>query len=221
MSNGIAILGTGDFAREMYWHVRDAVPGAAPVFVDDVTDKTSIDIGGKAVPVIKDWRFDAVGADDPDAPPQRVETFVIGVGSPAAKRGLVAKAIEAGLQPAPTVVHPRALVQDPKCRIGVGGVITPGCILTTNIAIGDYVLLNLNCTVGHDTVIGDYATCNPGCQISGNVYVGEGASLGTGTAVRQGIRLAAGIVTGAQACVVKNFDEPGVTIAGVPAKPLG
>lgn len=220
MTKCIAVLGAGGFAREMYWHIKAVHPQMRIVFIDDVTDMTQVVIGDQTVPIVKDWKFEAVYLDGPDRPPTRVEEFVLGIGSPAAKKEMVLKAIDSGLRPAPTIVHPRALVQGCDCRIGVGGVIAPGCILTTNVAMGDYVLLNLNTTVGHDAVLGDYVTCNPGCSISGNVVLGEGVSLGTGTVVREKVSIAPGVVAGAQSCVVKDISEPGVTVVGIPAKKL-
>jgi len=215
----LVVLGAGGFAREMYWHIQGAYPGARVVFVDDVPEgEKEIAIGGKVIPVVKDWDVDAISLDGESAGAARFQEFVLGVGDPQTKKHLVEKARASGLKPAPTVVHPLALIQDPGCRIGVGGVITPGCVLTTNVTLGDFVLLNLNTTIGHDAVLGDYVTVNPGCQISGNVTIGEGASLGTGTVTREKVTIAPGVITGAQACIVKDIDEPNVTVMGVPAK---
>ena len=217
MSRHLAILGAGGFAREAYWHVLETDPGACLAFVDDVTDTREIVMADVCVPVVKDWEFQAVRVEGRVL---KFDEFIIGVGDPHTKMALVKKALERGLKPAATVIHPRALVQGRDCVIGLGGIITPGCILTTRVMVGDYVLLNLNTTVGHDAVIGDYVTCNPGCQVSGNATLGAGASLGTGTCVREKITIAPGVVTGAQACVVKNIDEPNITVVGIPAKKL-
>lgn len=220
MAGTLAILGAGGFGREMYWHVKGADPDARIVFVDDAAEARVLVMGDAAVPVVQDWRFDAVQFEGGSLGAARVEEFVIGVGGPQLKRTLVMKALASGLLPAPTVVHPRALIQGTDCELGLGGVVTPGCVITTNVSVGDFVVLNLNTSVGHDCVIGDYVTCNPGCQISGNVTIGEGASLGTGTVVREGITIAPGVVTGAQACVVKDVTAPDVMVAGVPAQEL-
>lgn len=199
----IVILGAGGLAREVFWHLRDAY--SEFVFVDDVNPNPQVTLQGVSYPVVTNWDFTGF-------PKQ----FVVGVGSPNAKRIMVRKAIEAGLTPAPTYIHPRALVQDAK--IGMGGVITPGCVVTTNVTIGDYVVLNLNTTVGHDAVIGDFVQVNPGCHISGNVVLEEGASLGTGCAVIEGKTVAKDVIVGAQAAVVKNLYAG--TYVGVPAKPI-
>ncbi len=220
MGKNIAILGASRFAREMYWHIKETDPSIKIIFVDDVTETMKIQIGGHTIPVIKDWKLDAVPINSTNKHYESFNEFIIGVGSPKAKRILVQKALASGLTPAATIIHPRALVQGNDCTIGVGGIISPGCIVTTNVKIGDYVLINLNCTVGHDAVIEDYVTCNPGCCISGNVMIGEGAELGTGTVVREKIIIAPGVQIGAQTCIVKNIVEPNITVAGVPAKNL-
>ena len=206
----IVILGAGGLAREVFWHARDVYSSTENfIFVDDVSNISELEIGNNTYSVVNDWDFSRLN----------VEGFIIGVGSPQVKMIMVDKALKAGLRPLPTVIHSRALVQDPTINCGLGGFIGPGCILTTNIKFGDYVVLNLNCTIGHDAEIGDYVTVNPGCQVSGNCYLGKGASLGTGTVVKEKTFIAEFAVTGAQAAIVRDIVDPGV-YAGVPAQLL-
>ena len=220
MSRNIVILGAGGFAREMYWHIKESIPQAKMVFANDLKETEKIAINGQIIPVIKNWDFDCVPVDSFNKSFEKFKEFVIGVGSPKIKRILVRKALASGLVPAPTIIHPRALVQGDDCEIGIGSIISPGCVITTNVRIGNYVLLNLNCTVGHDTILGDYVTCNPGCCISGNVTLGEGVMLGTGTVIREEINIAQDVQTGAQSCVVKDILDSNITVAGIPARKL-
>ncbi|MGV8125864.1 MAG: transferase [Methanothrix sp.] len=220
MSRNIVILGAGGFAREMYWHIKESIPQAKMVFANDLKETEKIAINGQIIPVIKNWDFDCVPVDSFNKSFEKFKEFVIGVGSPKIKRILVRKALASGLVPAPTIIHPRALVQGDDCEIGIGSIISPGCVITTNVRIGNYVLLNLNCTVGHDTILGDYVTCNPGCCISGNVTLGEGVMLGTGTVIREKINIAQDVQTGAQSCVVKDILDSNITVAGIPARKL-
>ena len=220
MSRNIVILGAGGFAREMYWHIKESIPQAKMVFANDLKETEKIAINGQIIPVIKNWDFDCVPVDSFNKSFEKFKEFVIGVGSPKIKRILVRKALASGLVPAPTIIHPRALVQGDDCEIGIGSIISPGCVITTNVRIGNYVLLNLNCTVGHDTILGAYVTCNPGCCISGNVTLGEGVMLGTGTVIREKINIAQDVQTGAQSCVVKDILDSNITVAGIPARKL-
>jgi acetyltransferase-like isoleucine patch superfamily enzyme len=145
--------------------------------------------------------------------------FIVGVAEPAAKKIMVEKALAAGLEPAPTLVHPRTLVRA-DCRLGRGGMIVAHSQLTTNATLGDYVLV-LDSTIGHHDIVGNYVTCFPGCKVSGNVTLGERVVLGAGTVVIPGVTIAAGVVTGALACVVKDILEPDITVVGVPARKIG
>src|SRR5690606_9653321 len=152
------------------------------------TKKNSVVTSLGSFAVIHNWEF------------RQPSFFVIGVGSPSIKRVLVQKALEADLRPFPTIIHPRATVQDAQC--GVGGIITPGVVVTTNVKIGDYVILNLNVTVGHDSEIHDYCTINPGCAISGNTSISSDVLFGTGSVCREGIKIASENIFGAQSAVV-------------------
>jgi sugar O-acyltransferase (sialic acid O-acetyltransferase NeuD family) len=209
------ILGAGGLAREVYWHIRNTYPSFYKfIFVDDVTDRTNIEIGKKIYPVEKNWSFDKYETD------KKYIKFTVGVGDTSTRMKMVEKALETGLTPLPTIIHPSAVIQDPDCRIGRGGFIGPNCTLTTNIKIGDYVTLNLNTTVGHDAVIEDYVNCAPSCSVSGNVHLKNGVSLGTGTVVREKIFIASFVTSGAQSCIVKNIMEDNVTVVGIPAQIL-
>jgi sugar O-acyltransferase (sialic acid O-acetyltransferase NeuD family) len=210
---GVAILGAGGMGREVYWYLQ-AVGVGSVVFVDDVSGRRSVRMGAVDVPVVGDWDF-AARADRP-----AVRGFVIGLGDPAGKRRMVERALGAGLEPIATLVHPRAYVAAADSTLGVGGVLCPGVVVTTNVRIGDYVICNWNTSVGHDASVGDYATLNPGVCISGNVHLGEDAYVGAGAVVREHIRIAPRVVVGAAACVVKDIPEPGITVVGVPARKL-
>jgi sugar O-acyltransferase (sialic acid O-acetyltransferase NeuD family) len=204
------ILGAGGQARETFFHLRDIHPDLDVVFVDDVTPVTSLTLGGRQWPVLKNWE---------DVAAERTrgrQTFTLAVGAPAGKRILVERALRAGLSPAPTWVHTSAVVQD--ARLGVGGLIAPGVVVTCNVQLGDYVLLNFNACVGHDAVIGDYATVGPGAVLAGNVSLGADVVVGAGAVVRERTSVAAGVTIGAQACVVKDVAEENAVVAGVPAK---
>ena len=84
------------------------------------------------------------------------------------------------------------------------------------------ILMNGNVTVG------EYCRIMPGVKIVGDdtpedhaPVLGNHVTLGAGCIVVGGVELADGITVGAGAVVTKSFPEPGITIAGVPAKKLG
>ncbi len=106
-------------------------------------------------------------------------------------------------------------------EIAAGSVICAGSILTTNVAIGEHVHVNVGCTISHDVFIGDFSTLSPGVHVSGHVHIGRDVFIGTGANIINGsangpIVIGDGAVIAAGACVTKSV-EPGALMAGVPA----
>lgn len=209
--SGIIILGAAGLAKEFYYYVKRALPHLTDfIFVNDLNDgQTTLDIDGEIFPVIKDWQF------------EKKYDFIVAVGKPSIKKQLVSKALNSGLKPHRTIVDPSAIVLMSQQNLGYGGVVSPGCIVTSNIKIGDYVTLNLNTTIGHDTTIGNYCTTNPGVHISGQIEIGESNEFGTGCIVRDRLTIGSNKTFGAQTAVVKSIlgDESEIYV-GIPAKIL-
>lgn len=205
---GIIILGSAGLAKEFYYYVKRSHPEIKEfIFVNDLDDgQTSIEIDGENFLVVKDWVF------------EKKYNFIVAVGNPQIKRKLVSKALDSGLIPARTIVDPSSIVLVNHSNLGYGGMISPGCVITSNIKIGDYVTLNLNTTVGHDTTIGDYCTTNPGVHISGQITIGSCNEFGTGCIVRDKLIIGSNKTFGAQTAVVKNVinDQPEIYV-GVPS----
>ena len=208
--HGIIILGAAGLAKEFALYVRRAGGFDSLTFVNDLQDgQTTLTIGRESFPVVKDWSF------------AHKHPFVVAVGSPGIKQLLVERALHAGLDPHPTILDPAAHNLCGAKRLGVGGVVAPGCVITTNVTLGDYVTLNLNSTVGHDTTMGSFCTTNPGVHISGECVIGSHNEFGTGCIVRDRLTIGSRKTFGAQSAVVKDVpgDQPEVLV-GVPAKPL-
>jgi sugar O-acyltransferase (sialic acid O-acetyltransferase NeuD family) len=109
---------------------------------------------------------------------------VIGIGNPQIKRKIIEYLSLNSELNYPNLIHPHAhLHASGFIQIGKGNLITDGCILTTNISLGNFNLINLNTTIGNDTVIGNYSSIMPGVNISNGaqlkdrVYTGTGATL--------------------------------------------
>jgi sugar O-acyltransferase (sialic acid O-acetyltransferase NeuD family) len=208
---GIIILGAAGLAKEFFLYIKRAKPEIQEfIFVNDLQDNQyELDIEGNSYPVVKDWNF------------KNKHEFIVAVGNPIIKKMLVEKAIKAGLFPSKTIIDPNAIVLTNTENTGYGGIISPGCVVTTNIKLGDYVTLNLNTTVGHDTTIGHYCTTNPGVHISGECNIGDMNEFGTGCIIRDRLTIGSNKKFGAQAAVVADvLGNEKETLIGIPSKIL-
>ena len=117
-----------------------------------------------------------------------------------------------------TLIHPNVLIGK-RVKIGLGSIICAGNIITTDIKIGDHVILNLGCTVGHDTEIGDLCSFMPSINISGEVVIEKGVYVGTGAKIINQLTIGSFTLVGAGAVVSKSL-PPRCTAVGIPAKPI-
>jgi len=102
-------------------------------------------------------------------------------------------------------------------KTGIGCIICPGVKMTVDIAIGSFVIINLNATIGHDVRMGDYCSIMPSANISGNVSLGKGVLVGSGATILQGLTIGDHTIVGAGAVVTRSVPA-GVTVMGVPAR---
>jgi sugar O-acyltransferase (sialic acid O-acetyltransferase NeuD family) len=142
-------------------------------------------------------------------------SVIIGIGNPSAKKK-VAEKLKARKISTPTIIHPNAIIGI-NVRVGEGSIVCAGCILTTDISIGNFVTLNLDCTIGHDAVIRENATLAPGVHVSGSVIVNQGVDLGTASSIIQNIQVGEWSIVGAGAVVSRDLPA-NVTAVGIPAK---
>lgn len=120
----------------------------------------------------------------------------------------------------PTLIHPSVWIGDSAyVEIGKGCIICAGVMITTNVQIKDFVLLNLQCTVGHDSMIKDYASLMPSVNVSGEVTIGEGALVGAGATIINQLEIGEYTIVGAGAVVTKSLPAH-CTAVGVPSKPI-
>jgi sugar O-acyltransferase (sialic acid O-acetyltransferase NeuD family) len=140
---------------------------------------------------------------------------VVAIADPDIRRDIVA-AVASPQVTFPVIIHPACQTGDRNNRFGKGTILTAGVVLTTGIQLDDFVIINLNSTIGHDVVIGKFSAVMPGCNISGNVKIGEGTLVGTGAKILQNLSIGRNCRVGAGAVVTHDFGDS-KTIVGIPA----
>ncbi len=118
----------------------------------------------------------------------------------------------------PNLIDP-SVIDSNRITLGIGNIICAGCILTVNIQISDFVVLNLDCTISHDCILDSFVTVSPGTNVAGNVHIHSLSYLGISSTVIQGKIIGRNTTIGAGAVVVDDIPA-NCTAVGVPAKPI-
>jgi len=181
------------------WDVVGVVDDAGPGHLDRFDFHPVPHLGG----------VDAVAGLD-------VDGYLLGTGLPAASRALVDR-LPRWLSPI-SVVHPRAFVAA-DVQLGPGCLIFPQSAVSELTVLGAHCLVTIAAVVGHHCTIGDFVSILPRAFVAGGVTVGDGVQIGAAASVVQGLTIGAGATVAAGAVVTRDV-EPGVTVAGVPARPV-
>ncbi len=193
------VIGAGGLAKEMAWLVQSCDSGFCVAGFADYEPSGESLIG---LPVVSDELLLST---------REGLSVLLGVGFPQLRLDLAAR-YDAHLAEFPSFLHTSAIQLGP-CEFGRGVVISPGCVLTGDLTIGDFTLLNLNVTIGHDVSIGSGCVLNPGSRISGSVSIGNGVLVGTGATILQGIQIGDGATIGAGSVVTKDVPDHAVVAA--------
>lgn len=208
----IAIFGVGGFGREVLTLIQD-INKVEPIwnvigFFDDAYPQDFEVHGLKnlgGVKELNEWRTPL--------------SLTIAIGTPHIKKTIFDR-INNPLIEFPTLIHPTVIIGDNKyVKIGKGCIFCAYTVITCDVQVGDFVILNLACTLGHDTIIKDFCAFMPTCNISGECEIDEGVYCGTGVKIINRTSIGAGTIVGAGAVVVKPLPS-NCTAVGSPAKAI-
>lgn len=207
----IAIIGCGGFGREVHMlieHINEKhnIWNFIGYFDEGVVKGTLINsyqvIGN--IEDLNNWKEEI--------------SIVIAIGNPIAKAIVYNKIVNNKIS-YPNLIHPNVLIGSFGNKIGKGCVICAGNIITVNSHIGNFVILNLACTVGHDSIIEDFCSFMPAVNISGEVIIREQVYVGTGVKIINKLEIGERTIVGAGAVVYKSLPAD-CTAVGTPAKPI-
>ena len=212
------IFGASGFAKEVEWlnsEINLVVENKTEItYFVTVDDDLQVGEYLNAVPIISETEyFEVYNKSD-------THNCIIALGNPILREKVYNK-IKNDFTQFPSLIHPSVLYDRRKnlVKFGRGNIICAGCILTTNIKVGDFVHLNLDTTVGHDSIIGDFVTISPSVNVSGKVQMGNKVFVGTGANILEALEICDSVIIGAGSVVVKSLLETG-TYVGVPSRKI-
>lgn len=206
----IVVFGAGGFGREVAAMLRYSALNEEYEILGFVDDGLEAGTAVNGMVVLGNTEY-LLRVSNPMA-------VVMGIGEPAVRRKVIDKLNVNKNLHWPNIVHPMARLHDPaNIRMGEGNIVCDGNIITTNVMLGDFNIINLSCTLGHDAVLGSYCSLMPTVNVSGGAILEDEVYVGTGAKLIKATTLGKGCVVGAGAVVNRDVNS-GVTVKGVPAK---
>ncbi|HYE10127.1 MAG TPA: transferase, partial [Patescibacteria group bacterium] len=178
----ILIIGAGGLGKETVDLIRDIGGYEIAGFLDDNVEKKDRVING--VPVLDTVdRLEQYG---------NVEDIVIAIANPAIRRKIYEYSSAMGFR-YPNLVHPM-VVRGSNVKMGMGNIIYAYSILSTDVMLQDFVIINPQCGIGHESGIGSFTTLYWNVHVGGNTSILESCELGSKACVIQGLHVMDNVV---------------------------
>lgn len=205
----IVIVGAGGFGREVAWLI-ERINTVKPTWniLGAVDEDPSKEFG----------RYGVVGNDEWLLSHEGPIAVAVAVGGARLRKRICERLRANPRVEFPNLIDPSVMYAD-DLELGVGNIVCAGTIVTVGVAIADFCIVNLDCTIGHDARLDDYVTLYPSVNVSGTTALGECVEIGTGSQIIQLKSVGEGSIVGAGAVV--SGDIPAhCTAVGVPARPI-
>lgn len=143
--------------------------------------------------------------------------IALAIGNPRVRKKVAKRITNANIS-FPNLIYPDIWYADKSSfEIGIGNLIGGGCIISCDVALGNFNMFNGFVNIGHDVKMGDFNTIMPGVRVSGEVSMGEENLIGVGSIILQQINMG-DRVTLAAGGVLLTKPKNDSTYIGNPAK---
>jgi acetyltransferase EpsM len=207
-SGDYVIFGAGGLGHEIWgWIKHSKDTGAAKRLVAFVDDN----------PALAGTTYDGILVVGRDHFADRPVPYINAVGSARARKIVSESLLGQAWEPL-TYLH-ESVFQGINVKLGKGAIVCPRSTLSSDCTLGDHVLVNVGCGVGHDVVVGNYSILLGAVSLNGNVTVGDGVTVGAGAIIHPGRRIGDGAVIGMSSAVFSHV-KAGITVVGNPARKI-
>ena len=206
----LVIIGTGGFAREVFWHAQNSLG-----YKEDFIFKCFIE---GDVPISEERNRMLPGpfrGTVLDYIPDKDDVFVMAVTDIYAKER-IATIIKKKDGKFISLIHKTAFVSE-YATLGEGIVLCPFTTVSCNVIVGDFVMMNVYSDLGHDAVVGSFSSIMAHVDITGNVKVGSHSFWGSGARALPRAKIGSHTTIGAGSVVLSKVKD-NQKVFGVPAK---
>ena len=209
MKQKLLIIGAGSVGKFIAYNLNQFIQSFEVIgFLDDDASKHNTIIAGFPVlgAVEKVQEFSGKGI-----------AIVWGIAFPSIKKKLFDQYQNLSFD-FPNFIAKDAWVSE-AVTFGKGCIVYPGTAINYETVIGDFVVINMNCSLGHNCSIQSFSSVAPGVNLGGNTKIGNCVEMGIGSSTVQGITIDDHAIIGGQAMVVSNISNADVVV-GIPAKSI-
>ena len=168
----LATTGSLTYLEAVVHEFKKGRPGFEFLFFDD--SKTSYEYCGCnfSVAPINDARKDI--------------PTIITISDNVSRENIIRRLKCLGISIFPNIISKNALVL-PNTKLGIGNIVMPFVILSSNVHLGDFNIINSYSGLGHDSVLKSYCTLGPRVNIGGSTTIGNNVNIGQGSLIQQGL----------------------------------
>ncbi|WP_427113992.1 NeuD/PglB/VioB family sugar acetyltransferase [Megasphaera sueciensis] len=206
----LLIIGTGGFAREVYWHAQNSIGYGTEFEIKGFLEGT-LPLEPEKYFLLPAKVYENVTSYEV----QKDDVFVIALANSQVKNEIANIITEKGGHFI-NLIHKTALVA-PNAILGEDLILCPYTIVTCDTTIGSHVMFNLYSSIGHDSIVGDYTSIMCYVDIAGNVKIGTHNFWGNCSLAIPGSQIGDDVIVGAGAVILKKIED-NQTVVGIPAR---
>lgn len=209
MKQKLLIIGAGSVGKFIAYNIDQFTSQFEIIgFLDDDSSKHQTIIAGYQVlgEVDSLSRFSGKGI-----------AIVWGIAFPAIKERLFEKYQNYAFE-FPNFISKNAWISQ-AVTFGKGCIIYPGTSINYECHIDDFVVINMNCALGHNCTVGLFSSLAPGVNFAGHTKIGQCVTIGIGVTTIQNVVINDNAIVGGQSMVVNEIAREDI-VAGVPARSI-